>query len=43
MYNRNISKLVIFIFKSKTIFQDILKWNREQTNWDGGNIFLKCH
>ena len=29
-----------FIFRNRTIFWDILKWNRGQTKWDGGsNIF----
>ena len=27
-----------FIFKNSTIFWDILKWNRGQKKWDGGNI-----
>ena len=32
-----------FIFRNKTIIWDISKWNRGQTKWDGGNIFLlKC-
>ena len=31
----NISKLMIFIFRNRTIFWDIPKWNREQTKWDG--------
>ena len=25
-----------FIFRNKTIFWDISKWNRGQTKWDGG-------
>ena len=33
----NISKLIIFIFRNMTIFWDIPKWNRKQTNWDGGS------
>ena len=36
-YNMNISKLITFIFKNKTIFWDIPKWNRGQTKWDGGS------
>ena len=31
----NISKLITFIFRNITIFWDISKWNRRQTNWDG--------
>ena len=27
-----------FIFKNRTIFWDISKWNRGQTKWDGGSI-----
>ena len=32
-----------FIFRNRTIFWDILKWNRGQKKWDGGsiNFFLK--
>ena len=26
-----------FIFKNKTIFWDISKWNMGQTKWDGGS------
>ena len=26
-----------FIFKNRTIFWDILKWNRGQTKWDEGS------
>ena len=26
-----------FIFRNRTIFWDILKWNRGQTKWDGGS------
>ena len=29
-----------FIFGNRTIFWDIPKWNRWQTNWDGENIYL---
>ena len=32
------SKLMNLIFKNRTIIWDILKWNREQTNWNGGSI-----
>ena len=29
-----------FIFRNRTIFWDIPKWNKGQTKWDGGsNIF----
>ena len=35
-YNRNISKLMNFIFGNRTIFWDISKWNRGQTKWDEG-------
>ena len=31
-HNRNISKLMIFNFKSKIIFWDIAKQNKEQIN-----------
>ena len=27
-----------FIFRNRTIFWDILKWNRGQTKWDGESI-----
>ena len=27
-----------FIFRNKTIFWDISKWNRGQKKWDGGSI-----
>ena len=27
-----------FIFRNRTIFWDISKWNRGQTKWDGGSI-----
>ena len=30
-----------FIFKIRTIFWDISKWNREPKKWDGGSIILK--
>ena len=26
-----------FIFRNRTIFWDISKWNRGQTKWDGGS------
>ena len=29
-----------FIFRNRTIFWDILKWNRGQKKWDGGSIKL---
>jgi len=29
-----------FIFRNKTIFWDILKWNRGQKKWDGESIFF---
>ena len=28
---------MIFIFKNKTIFWDISKWNRKPTKWNKGN------
>ena len=28
-----------FIFRNRTIFWDISKWNRGQKKWDGGSIF----
>ena len=28
---------MIFIFRNRTIFWDIPKWNRGQTKWDGGS------
>ena len=28
---------MIFIFRNRTIFWDILKWNRGQKKWDGGS------
>ena len=30
-----------FIFRNRTIFWDIPKWNRGQTKWDGGSIDFK--
>ena len=36
----NISKLMTFIFRNRTIFWDIPKWNRGQTKWDGGSTIL---
>ena len=30
-----------FIFRNRTIFWDIPKWNRGQTKWDGGSNYLK--
>ena len=33
-----------FIFRNRTIFWDISKWNRGQKKWDGGsNIFTTNH
>ena len=29
-----------FIFRNNTVFWDIPKWNRRQTNWGGMSIFL---
>ena len=29
-----------FTFINKTIFWDILKWNRGQIKWDGGNMIF---
>ena len=29
-----------FIFKNKTIFCDISKWNKGQKKWDGGSIII---
>ena len=29
-----------FIFRNRTIFWDISKWNRGQTKWDGGSILF---
>ena len=37
-HNRNISKLMTSNFRNRTMFWDILKWNRGQTNQDGGSI-----
>ena len=28
-----------FIFRNRTIFWDISKWNIGQTKWDGGSIY----
>ena len=40
----NISKLITFIFRNRTIFWDIPKWNRGQTKWDGGsNNLAPCN
>ena len=36
----NISKLMTFTFRNRTIFGDISKWNRGQKKWDGGSIIL---
>ena len=36
----NISKLMTFIFRNRTIFWDILKWNKGQTKWDGGSSYI---
>ena len=30
-----------FIFRNRTIFWDISKWNRGQKKWDGGSITYK--
>ena len=32
---------MIFIFRNRTIFWDILKWNRGQIKWDGGSSINK--
>ena len=29
-----------FIFRNRTIFWDISKWNKGQKKWDGGSIIL---
>ena len=29
-----------FIFRNRTIFWDISKWNRGQKKWDGGSMVL---
>ena len=29
-----------FIFRNRTIFWDISKWNRGQKKWEGGSIWL---
>ena len=34
---------MIFIFRNKTIFWDISKWNRGQKKWDGGSSLLECN
>ena len=34
----NIYKLITFTFRNGTIFWDIPKWNRGQTNWNKGSI-----
>ena len=31
-----------FIFRNRTIFWDISKWNKGQKKWDGGSI-IKCY
>ena len=31
---------MVFIFRNRTIFWDIPKWNRGQTKWDGGSTIL---
>ena len=36
----NISKLMTFIFRNRTIFWDISKWNRRQKKWDKGSIIF---
>ena len=28
-----------FIFRNRTIFWDISKWNKGQKKWDGGSIY----
>ena len=38
----NISKLMTFIFKNRTIFWNISKWNRGQKKWDGGS-YISIH
>ena len=30
-----------FIFRNRTIFWDIPKWNKEQTKWDGESNKVK--
>ena len=32
-----------FIFRNRTIFWDISKWNRGQKKWDGGSIYLRVY
>ena len=39
-YNRNISKLINLIFRNRTIFWNISKWNKGQTKWNGGSNCL---
>ena len=39
----NISKLMTLIFRNRTIFWDIPKWNRGQTKWDRWSINLKVY
>ena len=39
----NISKLMTFIFRNRTIFWDIPKRNRGQTKWDKGSIIYEFH
>ena len=29
-----------FIFRNRTIFWDVSKWNRGQKKWDGGSIYI---
>ena len=31
-----------FIFRNRTIFWNISKWNREQKKWDGGSTILRA-
>ena len=37
-HNKNIKKLMFFNFRNRTIFWDIPKWNKGQTNQNGWNI-----
>ena len=39
----NISKLRTFIFRNRTIFWDVSKWNRGQKKWDEGSTILNTH
>ena len=32
-----------FIFRNRTIFWDISKWNRGQKKWDKGSILLRLY